>query len=222
MHTQASRWSAILFAPARTYRALPVGIPTGDRVYQALPIDRFEPLKPTPPARTPAAEAIQTHASEPVMAREVASVTVKRGDVLALEAQAGDYYWKLARRFAKDDTIGAYAKELMARHGGSSVVKPGQLLNLPVTESADYELELAIAVQKMVQLRALFGERFPRLDWGSIEVSPGPVDSFWVSFREVSSAEKRQRFMVSEDMSGLKPGAYHVMTEREARIHFPD
>lgn len=220
MSIQASRWSAILFAPARSYRALPVGIPTGDRVYQAQPIDRFEPLKPTAPVAKSA--AVQTHASEPVKAREVSRVTVRRGDVLAIEAQAGDYYWKLARRFAKDDAIGAYARELMARHGASSVVKPGQLLNLPVTENADDELELAVAVQKVVQLRSLFGERFPRLDWGSVEVSPGPVDATWVSFREIGSTGTRQRFMVSEDMSGLNPGSYHVMTEREARFYFPD
>ncbi|MNT34299.1 hypothetical protein D3C72_1702720 [compost metagenome] len=155
------------------------------------------------------------------MANAIRHVTVKPGDVLALKAQQGDYYWKFARQFAKDDAVGAYAKDLMARNGGSSVVKPGQLLNLPVSENSDYELSLAIAVQKVVQLRALFGEPAPQLDWGSAVVTPGPVDSYWVSFKEAGS-QNRQRFMVSDDLSGLYPGRYTVISEREARQYFPN
>ncbi|MNR80206.1 hypothetical protein D3C72_109240 [compost metagenome] len=212
MNASAPRWSAILFEPTRTYSAQPVGLKTGDRVYQALPTDSYKPAKPA---------AAAADASAPVMATEIRQVTVKRGDVLALKAQQGDYYWKIARHFAKDEAVGTYAKELMARNGGSSVVKAGQLLNLPVTASSDYELELAIAVQKVVQLRSLFGERTPELDWGSAEVSAGPVDSFWVSFKEAGS-EKRQRFMVSDDLSGLFPGRYTVLSEKEARVYFPN
>ena len=216
----APLWSAILFPAARTYSAQPVGLKTGDRVYQALPVDTF---RKTTETVTP-----EVSESAPVMATEIRQVTVKPGDVLAMKAQPGDYYWKIARRFAKESTIGAYAKDLIARNGGSSVVKAGQLLNLPVTGNSDYELELAIAVQKVVQLRSLFGQAAPQLDWGSAEVTPGPVDSYWVSFREAGgaggagSAEKRQRFMVSEDLSGLHPGRYSVLTEREALKYFPN
>ena len=213
MNATAPRWSAILFEPSRTYSAQPVGVKTGDRVYQALPVDSF--VKLTEAATAPA------EAAAPVMTTEIRHVTVKPGDVLALKAQQGDYYWKIARRFAKDDAVGAYAKDLISRNGGSTLVKPGQLLNLPVTANSDYELELAIAVQKVVQLRSLFGEPTPQLDWGSAEVAPGPVDSFWVSFQETAS-QKRQRFMVSDDLSGLYPGRYSVITEREARQYFPN
>lgn len=214
MNATAPRWSAILFEPTRTYSAQPAGVKTGDRVYQALPVDSFKPsTKVTAP--TP------VESSAPVMTNEIRQVTVKPGDVLALKAQQGDYYWKIARRFAKEDAVGGYAKDLIARNGGSSLVKTGQLLNLPVTANASYELELAIAVQKVVQLRSLFGEQTPELDWGSAEVTPGPVDSFWVSFKETGS-EKRQRFMVSDDLSGLYPGRYTVMKEKEVRQYFPN
>jgi LysM repeat protein len=212
MNATAPRWSAILFEPTRTYSAQPIGVKTGDRVYQALPVDSF--------VKSAKAATVAAEAAAPVMATEIRHVTVKPGDVLALKAQQGDYYWKIARRFAKDDAVGAYAKDLIARNGGSSLVKTGQLLNLPVTANSDYELEMAIAVQKVVQLRSLFGEPTPQLDWGSVEVAPGPVDSFWVSFQETSS-QKRQRFMVSDDLSGLYPGRYSVITEPEARQYFP-
>lgn len=206
MKTQAPHWSAILFAPTLP---APSSKP-GDRLAPAMPVDSFR--KTAPVAGAPAA---------PEMATEIRQVTVARGDVLALKAQQGDYYWKIARNFAKDEAVGAYAKDLIARNGGSSLVKTGQLLNLPLTSNAGHALELAIAVQKVVQLRALFGDRLPELDWSSVEVAPGPVESYWVSFREAGS-EKRQRFMVSEDMSGLHPGRYTVMSERESRVYFPN
>ncbi len=215
MNATAPRWSAILFGPTRTYSAQPVGLSTGDRAYQALPADSL--VKSVGKA----APAAKVEASAPVMATEIRQVTVKAGDVLALKAQQGDYYWKIARHYAKDDAVGAYAKDLIARNGGNSMVKTGQLLNLPVNANSDYELELAIAVQKVVQLRSLFGEQTPELDWGSVEVTPGPVDSFWVSFRETGS-EKRRRFMVSDDLSGLYPGRYTVLSEREFRQYFPN
>ncbi len=215
MKATAPHWSAILFEPTRTYSAQPANLSTGDRVYQALPVDSFIKSAPKAEATAP------VEAAAPVMADAIRQVTVKPGDVLALKAQQGDYYWKIARRFAKDDAVGAYAKDLMARNGGSSLVKTGQLLNLPVTANSDYELELAIAVQKVVQLRSLFGESTPQLDWGSAEVTPGPVDSFWVSFKEANT-DKRQRFMVSDDLSGLYPGRYTVISEREARQYFPN
>jgi len=220
MNATAPRWSAILFEATRTYSAQPVNVPTGDRVYQALPVDSF---KPSLTSSRPAApqKAVPAEASAPVMTHEIRQVTVKPGDVLALKARQGDYYWKISRHFAKDDAVGAYAKDLIARNGGNSAVKVGQLLNLPVTENSSYELELAIAVQKVVQLRSLFGERTPELDWGSAEVSPGPVDSFWVSFKEASS-EKRLSFMVADDLSGLFPGRYTVISEKEARQYFPN
>ncbi len=218
MNATAPRWSAILFEPTRTYSAQPVGLSTGDRVYRALPVDSF--VKSSGKATATAPTEAATEAAAPVMTTEIRQVTVKPGDVLAVKAQQGDYYWKIARRFAKGDAVGAYAKDLISRNGGSTLVKPGQLLNLPVSANSGYELELAIAVQKVVQLRSLFGEPTPQLDWGSIEVSAGPVDSFWVSFQETGS-QKRQRFMVSDDLSGLYPGRYSVMTEREARRYFP-
>lgn len=219
MNATAPRWSAILFEPTRTYSAQPVNVATGDRVYQALPVDSFKSSPKSRPSAPQAAPPVES--SAPVMTHEIRQVTVKPGDVLALKAMPGDYYWKISRRFAKDDAVGAYAKDLIARNGGSSTVKAGQLLNLPVTANSDYELELAIAVQKVVQLRSLFGERTPELDWGSAEVSPGPVDSFWVSFREASSA-KQVRFMVADDLSGLFPGRYTVISEKEARQYFPN
>lgn len=212
MNTQAPHWSAILFAPTLPASPASPGARTGDRVYQAMPMDTF---RKTAPARVDAAPAA------PVMAAEIRQVTVARGDVLALKAQPGDYYWKIARNFAEDEAVGAYVKDLIARNGGSSLIKTGQLLNLPLTSHAGHALELAIAVQKVLQLRGLFGDRLPELDWGSVEVAPGPVDSYWVSFREAGS-EKRQRFMVSEDMSGLHPGRYTVMSERESRVYFPN
>ncbi|MNF16506.1 hypothetical protein D3C80_2195500 [compost metagenome] len=54
-----------------------------------------------------------------------------------------------------------------------------------------------------------------------MEVTAGPVDSFWVSFRETGS-DKRRRFMVSDDLSGRYPGRYTVLSEREFRQYFPN
>lgn len=213
MNASAPRWASILFAPQAPVAAPPAPARPRERDYQALPVDTFRPAK----AKRAAAAAT---VAEPVMADAIRHVTVKPGDVLAMRAQPGDYYWKIARHFAPEEAVGAYAKDLIARNGGSSLVKVGQLLNLPLSEHADYKLQLAIAVQKVLQLRALFGDRTPELDWGSVEVSPGPVDAYWVSIREAGS-ETRRLFLVSDDLSGLSPGRFSVLSEAESRQYFP-
>lgn len=221
MNTKAPSWSAILFAPPRTYAAQPVGLKTGDRVYHALRGDTYHRTAPAE-AETARADAVTSAGSAAsVLFDALRQVTVKRGDVLAMQAQPGDYYWKLSRRFAKEEAVGTYAKELIAQNGGNSLVKAGQLLNLPVTENSAYTLELAIAVQKSVQLRALFGEPTPQLDWGSAEMSEGPMETFLISFKEAKS-DARRRFVVVDDLSGLYPGQFKVFTEEEARRLFPE
>lgn len=221
MHSQASRLKVLPLAPQRPSAAGGVAARELDRAGHGLPVDSFVPTSGKSAVGKASAPMIVASApAAPVMAREIRQVEVLPGDVLAMKAQPGDYFWKLARVYAKEDAVGSYAKELIARNGGSAI-KVGQLLNLPVTESSDYELQLAIAVQKVVQLRGLFGEPTPELDWSSVEVGPGPVDSFWVSFKEVHGGAIR-RFMVADDLSGLYPGRYSVMTEREARRYFPD
>ncbi len=155
-------------------------------------------------------------------------------DSLSLRVEPGTTLWSLASLYATDykqdnqfgqrdarDTA-PFVTDLQKANGlKNSTLRVGQTLKVPTSKvGTNLNLDLAIAVQKSVDARRKAGQQLPELDFTSLRVGPGPVDSYLVEVKKRGSKDF-QRFHVSDDLSGERPNSFLVHLPSETPFEAP-
>ena len=155
-------------------------------------------------------------------------------DALTFKVEKGATLYTIASQYAPDydgdnqfgqvdakDTQ-RFIKELKKANGlWFGWLRAGQTFRVPTqAENTNFNLKLAIAIQKSTEQRRKAGESLPQLDFGKIKVESGPAESFKVSVK-VKGKDQYETFYVADDLSGQRPNGFQVLRPSETPFEQP-
>lgn len=196
---------------------------------------RFSPLATaSKPAAPTAQKAPVAGDSLQLRARPSWIPVVPGKDSLTLRVEPGTTLFGLARLYATDyrqdnqfgqvdpRDLAPFVRDLQKANGLKDTnLRVGQTLKVPTSKVGTHlNLDLAIAIQKSVEARRKAGQRLPELDFTSVKVGPGPIDSYIVEVKMRASQEV-QRFYVADDLSGEHPNSFLVHLPSETPFEAP-